>query len=89
MMVISLDNLAYRYGILPSEALARGTTLDLYVMDVGAKWSHKQHEEANGTKRFGADLKPPPKLTEQEMFDMINRVKAQEANRDASKDNRT
>jgi len=38
MQLISLDNLAHRYGCLPSEALARGTTLDLTVLHVSSQW---------------------------------------------------
>lgn len=48
MMVLTLDNLAHRYSCLPSEAMKRGTTLDLYVLDVSAKWSKHQQEKAEG-----------------------------------------
>lgn len=42
-MMLTLDNLAYRYHCLPSEALQRATTLDLHVLDVSTKWSiHRQ-----------------------------------------------
>lgn len=47
-MLITLDNLAHRYRCLPSEALARSTTFDLYVLDVSSKWMRHQQERADG-----------------------------------------
>ena len=42
-MIITLNNLAKEYGLLPSEALSRATTFDLYVLDVSTRWlSHRQ-----------------------------------------------
>lgn len=65
-MMLTLDNLAHRYNCLPSEALARATTLDLMVLDLGAKWSNYQTEMSqNGGK------KPLPRLSQQQMLDMI------------------
>lgn len=46
-MYISLDNLAHRYSILPSEALQRGNTLDFRVMEVAAKWEVRQKRLAD------------------------------------------
>ena len=64
--MLTLDNLAHRYNCLPSEALSRATTLDLMVLDLGAKWNNYQTEMAqNGGK------KPLPKLSEEEMLKMI------------------
>ena len=42
-MILTLNNLAKEYGLLPSEALGRATTFDLYVLDVSTRWlSHRQ-----------------------------------------------
>lgn len=43
--MITLDNMADRYGILPSEALARANTMDLAVLDVSAKFSAYQQTD--------------------------------------------
>ena len=68
-MIITLDNLASRYHCLPSEALARSTTFDLYVLDVSSRWSNYQQEMA-------ATGRPPvPKLSQERMLDMIKQVK--------------
>jgi len=47
-MILTLDNLAHRYMCLPSEALSRATTLDLYVLDVSAKWTKRNNDIAEG-----------------------------------------
>jgi hypothetical protein len=70
MMALTLDNLAHRYSCLPSEALERGTTLDLYVLDVSAKWSKYQSNKAEGKN----SVTITPKLSQAEMQAMIKRV---------------
>lgn len=69
--MITLDNLAHRYNCLPSEALSRATTLDLMVLDVGARWSNKKSAEASGKKEEIIT----PKLSTEEMQAMIDRVR--------------
>lgn len=68
--MITLDNLAHRYGMLPSEALSRGDTLDLYVLDLGARWESYKIKSAEK----GETLEQP-KLSEDEMLNMIAKVK--------------
>lgn len=67
-MVLTLDNLAHRYGVLPSEAMARATTFDIYVLDVSAKWLKYQNtnEEIGATKH---------NLTKNQLLDMMKSVK--------------
>lgn len=70
MMFLSLDNLANRYGLLPSEVLSRATTLDLYVLDLSAKYQRYRDEKAQG-------LNPPTrKPSQEELKAMLTRVKA-------------
>ena len=71
MMILTLDNLATRYHCLPSEAMANGTTFDLYVLDVSAKWSKRQQDISEGKT-------VEHKLTQAEMFDMIARARSEE-----------
>ncbi len=47
-MVITLNNLAKEYGLLPSEALSRATTFDLYVLDVSTRWVSYRQDIAEG-----------------------------------------
>jgi len=65
-----LDNLATRYHCLPSEALSRATTLDLYVLDTSARWSKYQQGLANGMPEESV-----PRPTTEEMLKMMASVK--------------
>ena len=69
MMILTLDNLATRYHCLPSEAMANGTTFDLYVLDVSAKWSKHQQDISEGKT-------VEHKLTQAEMLTMIDRARS-------------
>lgn len=71
MALISLDNLAHRYNLLPSEALSRATTFDLRVLDISAKWSKRQQDIADGKM----PTKAAPKLSQEDMLAMIERVR--------------
>ena len=48
--MLTLDNLASRYHILPSEAAMRADTFDVYVMDLSSKWNRYQNDKANGVE---------------------------------------
>lgn len=77
MMLLTINNLAKHYGLLPSQALDQGTTFDLYIMDLATRWEQRQHEIAQGKN-------PTPtrkKLTVEQMKTMIQRVKRQERER--------
>lgn len=71
-MILTLDNLASRYHCLPSEALERGTTLDLHVLDISARWNRYQHDLADGKVK-----KEKSMPTQDEMFAMIKQVREQ------------
>lgn len=63
-MILTLDNLAHRYNCLPSEALERATTFDLYVLDVSTKWEHHRNDLANGNTK-------PKQLSQEELLAMM------------------
>jgi hypothetical protein len=71
MMILTLDNLANRYNCLPSQALASGTTFDLHVLDVSAKWSKHQQELADGKSPQAS------KLSQADMLAMIARARSE------------
>jgi hypothetical protein len=68
-MVLTLNNLAEKYGLLPSEAYARGTTLDLYVLDVSTKWFKYQQDIADGKVVEHS-------LTQDQMFEMLHKARS-------------
>jgi hypothetical protein len=69
MMILTLHNLAKTYKMLPSEALSKGTTFDLYVLDTFHRYSKYQEAKANGKAA------PAPQLTQEQMKAMIARAK--------------
>ena len=72
--MLTLDNLAVRYNILPSEAARKADTFDIYVMDLSAKWNKRQNDIQEGK------IKETSGLTQEAMADLMRRVK--EANKD-------
>lgn len=75
-MILTVHNLAKEYAVLPSEALSRSNTFDLFVLDVATRWQIHQHKEFEAQK--GNSLAPrPPKLTQAEMLDMIARARGE------------
>ena len=47
-MAVTLDSIAQRYGLLPSEVLTKATTLDLQVLDVALSYEKMKMDQADG-----------------------------------------
>ena len=62
--------MAKRYGKLPSEILAQATTFDFRIMDITESYIAYLKETAKNGGRA-----PPPKMTEQQMLDLLNKTK--------------
>lgn len=61
-MLLTIDNLATRYHVLPSEAARNADTFDLIVLDLSSKWNKRQHDiQQNG------GVEPQPELTQEQM----------------------
>lgn len=69
--MLTLDNLATRYHLLPSEALSRADTLDLHILDVSAKYAQRQQDIRDGK------ISNVPTLSQAKMREMIDAVKRQ------------
>jgi hypothetical protein len=52
-MLLTIDNLAKRYGRLPSEVLAQANTFDLHVLDVSTKFQNHLHDREQGKTKGG------------------------------------
>lgn len=74
-MILSLDNLAHRYGILPSEAMQRGSTFDLYVLDVSSRYVKYQQDLAKGR------VQAPQTLSQDQMAEMLLKAKERKKKR--------
>ena len=59
MMLLTLHNLAKTYKMLPSEALARATTFDLYILDTFHRYSKYQEERQKGNHTMAQGMKKP------------------------------
>lgn len=68
-MLVTLDNLAQRYKVLPSDALERATTFDLYVQKVAVGYHRYQEQVAKGGP------KPPPKMSQTQLEAMMEAAK--------------
>lgn len=47
-MVMLIDTMAERYGLLPSEIVERATTFDLFVCDTAIGYRNYLQDKANG-----------------------------------------
>lgn len=56
--------------MLPSQALGDASTFDLQVMDIGIRYEYIAEQKRQGTYK-----KPVPKLSQDEMRQMIERTK--------------
>lgn len=66
-MVMLIDTVAERYGLLPSEVMTRANTFDVFIADTAIGYRNLVQERAlNG----GRDV--IPELTEQELLDIKN-----------------
>ena len=66
-----LDGVAQRYGVLPSELLDKGNSLDITIANLAQEYVNRKTAEANGQHTTRA----APNLTVEEMQAMIDRVK--------------
>lgn len=72
-LTLTIDSVCKRYGLLPSEFLNRGNSLDLYVADIAQQFEtyvHDKHMNKNMPS-----VAEPPQLSESEMLAMIERVR--------------
>jgi hypothetical protein len=69
-MLVTLDSLAQRYKLLPSEAMTRATTFDLYVQRVANGYQRYQEQIAKGGP------KPPPSISQKQLQAMVAAAKA-------------
>ena len=70
-MILMVDKMATRYGLLPSEVMSRATTFDLATIRLSSQWEKKQHDKANGK----ISLNQPPELSQEQMLEMVRSVK--------------
>lgn len=72
---MSLDFVAQRYGMLPSQLLREGNSLDFIVADTAQGYQNHLREQANQPP--GSPQQTNHNLSEEKMMDMIKKVKEQ------------
>jgi hypothetical protein len=68
--ILQVDGLGKRYGLLPSEVIARGNTFDLYIMDCALTFENWHNKKAMNNGRD-----PIPDYTQDELMTILNKAK--------------
>lgn len=68
-MILTLDTMGERYSMLPSEVLARSSTIDLYVMDAALSYHDYQNKKSQG--KFAGQETP------EELAEMLKKAREQ------------
>jgi len=65
-LILTIDSLGKRYGMLPSEVLGRSNTFDLYIMDAALSFENYHHKKAmnNGQE-------PVPEYSQEQLQAML------------------
>ena len=71
-MILMIDSLGKRYGMLPSEVLLRSNTFDLYIMDASLTFEQYHHKKA-----MNNGVAPAPDYSTDELVAMFNQNKDQ------------
>ena len=71
-LILTIDSLGKRYGMLPSEVLERSNTFDLYIMDASLTFEQYHHKKA-----MNNGVAPAPDYSTDELLAMFNKNKDQ------------
>jgi hypothetical protein len=70
-MIMLIDTLSERYGMLPSEVLGRANTFDVFIADTAIGYRNMvQEREANGGRA------PQPEYKQSDLQAMLEKVRA-------------
>jgi hypothetical protein len=72
VLILTIDGLGKRYGMLPSEVLERSNTFDLYIMDAAMTFESYHHKKSMNNGR-----EPIPDYTTDELQNIMDKVKGQ------------
>lgn len=66
-MIILIDTMAERYGILPSEVMSRATTFDMFVADTAIGYRNYLNDKASGK----ASIYKPESYSQDELLSIL------------------
>lgn len=72
-MTLLLDNTAKRYGVLPSQLIREGDTLDIHIVNTATAWEQYQSDLAQA-RQSGKPM-PAPMIPEEKLQQMVQKVK--------------
>lgn len=78
MIILALHNLAEAYKVLPTEALERASTFDLYVLDTHLKYNRYLQEKSEDN---GGAPKLKKQYSQEELLDIIKRTREKDQER--------
>ena len=73
--MLTIDRIATRYGILPSQALVSATTLDLRIANTAIAYEIYCQREANKQTNQARGYRPTPQLSQDTMRAAMERVR--------------
>ena len=69
-MIMLIDTLSERYGILPSEVMTRANTFDVFIADTAIGYRNAVQERA-----MNGDKKPLPEFKQSDLQAMLDKVR--------------
>lgn len=76
-MIMMLDFVAQRYGILPSQLMLQGSSFDIFIAEMAQRYQNRVAE----TARTGRP--PVPDLDTKTLQAMMDRVRSQDASKNS------
>lgn len=73
-LVLTIDNLGKRYGLLPSRVLCESSTFDLYIMDMAMTYENYINQKSRND-----GLEPPDVYDTQQLSELLHNVRTQNA----------
>lgn len=70
-MIMLIDTLSERYGILPSEVMTRANTFDVFIADTAIGYRNVIQERS-----MNGDKKPAPQYKQSDLQNMLDKVRA-------------
>ena len=69
-MIMLIDTLSERYGMLPSEVISRANTFDVFIADTAIGYRNAVQERA-----MNGDKKPLPEYKQSDLQKMLDKVR--------------
>ncbi len=73
-MVLVIDSLGKRYGMLPSQVMREANTFDIFIMDAALTYENHQHEKSLNKNKNAAPKKVTA-VTDEEMLEKYKKFK--------------